>query len=129
MYAELSEADALATIDAAYAAGVRYFDTAPAYGSGLAEERLGRWLTSNDRDDVVIATKVGNSLRPIDPAEAAGGLFPGALPAAPYMDFSREAILRGLDESLARLGTDRVEMVAIHDPDEAVSIDPSADPY
>jgi D-threo-aldose 1-dehydrogenase len=128
MYAALPEADAQATLDAAFAAGVRYFDTAPAYGSGLAEQRLGSWLAANDRDAVVVSTKVGNALRPVGEA-AAASLFPGALPAEPYMNFSRDAVLRSIDESLARLQTDRLDMVAIHDPDEAASIEPGADPY
>ena len=129
MYAALPEAEALATLDAARVEGVRYFDTAPAYGSGLAEQRLGTWLTANDRDAVVVSTKVGNSLRPVSAQAAAGSLFQGALHAEPYMDFSRDAILRSIDESLTRLQTDRIDMVAIHDPDEATSIDLSADPY
>lgn len=129
MYAALPEEDAQATLDAAYAAGVRYFDTAPAYGSGLAEQRLGTWLAVNDRDAVVVSTKVGNALRPAGAEAVNASLFPGALPAEPYMDFSREAVLRSIDESLARLQTDRVDMVAIHDPDEAASIEPGTDPY
>lgn len=129
MYAALDDDAAAATLDAAFDAGIRYIDTAPAYGSGLAEQRVGAWLARRDRDSVVISTKVGNSLRPISAEEAAGGLFENALLAAPYMDFSRDAILRSLEESLSRLRTDRVDMVAIHDPDEAASIEPGVDPY
>lgn len=129
MYEAVDPAAASATLDAAWDAGVRYFDTAPAYGSGLAEQRLGAWLASRPRDEITLSTKVGNTLVPLADGESGPGLFPGALPAQPVPDFSRDAILRGLEASLERLGTDRVDMVAIHDPDGAASIEPGVDPY
>jgi D-threo-aldose 1-dehydrogenase len=129
MYEAVAPASVGATLDAAWDAGVRYFDTAPAYGSGLAEQRLGAWLQSRPRDEMTLSTKVGNSLVPIPEGDEGPGLFPGALPAQPVPDFSRDAILRSLEQSLERLGTDRVDMVAIHDPDGAASIEPGVDPY
>lgn len=130
MYAAIDDATASATLDAARAAGITYFDTAPAYGSGLAEQRLGAWLAGRPRTGLTISTKVGNVLRPATAEElAAGSLFAEAPPLVPTKDFSRDAVLRTLDESLARLQADRVDMVAIHDPDDAASIEPGADPY
>lgn len=129
MYAAVDPADASATLDAAWDQGIRYIDTAPAYGSGLAEQRLGAWLASRPRGEITLSTKVGNTLVPLADGEEGPGLFPGALRAQPVPDFSRDAILRSLEGSLERLGTDRVEMVAIHDPDGAASIEPGVDPY
>ncbi len=129
MYEAVDPADVGATLDAAWDAGVRYFDTAPAYGSGLAEQRLGEWLGTHPRDEITLSTKVGNTLVPLPDGAPGPGLFPGALRAEPVPDFSRDAILRSLEQSLERLRTDRVEMVAIHDPDGAAAIEPGVDPY
>lgn len=130
MYTAIDERTATATLDTAAAAGITYFDTAPAYGSGLAERRLGGWLAGRSRDGLVVSTKVGNVLRPATAEElAAGSLFEHAPPLVPVKDFSPDAIRRSLEESLERLRIDRVDMVAIHDPDDAASIEPGADPY
>jgi D-threo-aldose 1-dehydrogenase len=90
--------------------GIRYFDTAPFYGAGLAEERLGAFLAGRDPTGLVVSTKVGRSVVP-------GGTT--------VFDFGRDAIRRQLDESLRRLGTDRVDIVYLHDPDDhwAAAID------
>lgn len=89
--------------------GVRYFDTAPFYGAGLAEERLGAFLAGRDPARFVLSTKVGRSVVP-----AAGGA--GA--ATTVFDFGRDAVLRQFDESLRRLRVDRLDIVYLHDPDE-----------
>ncbi len=127
LYATVADADAESMIATAYGAGVRYFDTAPLYGFGLAEERLGRALASLPRDSVTISTKVGRTLDSDAPAPAPGGvlvaadgthLFEGAPARYPSFDYSAEGVRRSLSESLERLGTDRVEIVYIHDPDD-----------
>jgi D-threo-aldose 1-dehydrogenase len=110
------------TLERAYDLGVRYFDTAPLYGSGLAEERLGRALQGKPRGDFVVSTKVGRLLRadaPPDPSQYHNGepFFKGAPPLNPQFDFSYDGVMRSLEESLARLHLDRVDLLYIHDPD------------
>jgi D-threo-aldose 1-dehydrogenase len=115
LYAAVSSEQAQATVDRAWELGVRYFDTAPLYGSGLSETRLGSALHDRARDELVLSTKVGRLLEPGGPADPA---FEGALAAAPVFDFSYDGALRSLEESLERLGLDRVDIVLIHDPDD-----------
>lgn len=106
--------------DEAWDAGFRYFDTAPHYGLGLSERRLGRSLASRPRDEFVVSTKVGRLLVP-DP-EGAGRLddegFAVAADQRRVWDFSRDGVLRSLEASLDRLGLDRVDVVYLHDPDD-----------
>jgi len=102
----LGESSALEVVDAAWKLGVRFFDTAPLYGSGLAERRLGAALRSRPRDEFVVSTKVGRLL----------GTEKGA-GAEAYFDFSYDAALRSLEASLERLGLDRVDIALVHDPD------------
>ena len=116
LYAEVSDADAHAVVDTAFDLGLRYFDTAPLYGHGLAERRTGGVLRSKPRGDFVLSTKVGRLLRP--GALSADGQFKGTPPVVPVFDFSYDATLRSVEESLARLGLDRVDMLLIHDPDQ-----------
>ena len=114
LYEAVSEEEAHAVVDRAWALGVRYFDTAPLYGSGLAEHRLGAALRSRPREEFVLSTKVGRLLR----RGAPPGIFEGAPALAPFFDFSYDGALRSLDESLERLGLDRIDIALIHDPDE-----------
>ena len=119
LFAEVSDAGATATVDAAWDAGVRYFDTAPHYGLGLSERRLGEALRHRPRDEAWISTKVGRLLV-ADPAGAARTDIEGfAVPAAwrRVWDFSADGVRRSLETSMERLGTDRVDVVYIHDPD------------
>jgi D-threo-aldose 1-dehydrogenase len=109
----VSEDDARATVDRAWEAGVRFFDTAPMYGSGLSERRLGAALRGRPRDDYVLSTKVGRLLVAGEPPP----LFQGAPPTAAVFDFSGDGVRRSLADSLERLGLDRVDVVLIHDPD------------
>jgi D-threo-aldose 1-dehydrogenase len=102
LYEPVSEADAGAVVDRAWEHGLRLFDTAPLYGSGLSERRVGAALRDRPRDALVLSTKVGRLLR-------AG---------EPVFDFSFDGVLRSLEESLERLGLDRVDVVYIHDPDD-----------
>lgn len=107
-------------VDAAWDAGVRYFDTAPHYGLGLSERRLGAALRDRPRDEYVLSTKVGRLLVPSP--EGAGDVDDaGFVVAAAHRrvwDFSRDGVLRSLEQSLERLGTDRIDVVYLHDPDD-----------
>ena len=114
LYADVSDAEARATIDRAWELGIRIFDTAPLYGSGTSERRLGEALRDRPRGEFVVSTKVGRLLVPGEP----NPLFPGAPAAAPVFEFSRDGVLRSFDESLDRLGLDHVDTLLIHDPDD-----------
>lgn len=106
----LKEPDAAQTtheiVMRAYALGIRLFDTAPLYGSGASERRMGAALRQLPRDAIVVATKVGRLIRPAD-----GGTLKAVF------DFSYDGVMRSVEESLARLGLDRVDILHIHDPD------------
>jgi D-threo-aldose 1-dehydrogenase len=96
---------------------MRFFDTAPLYGHGLAERRLGEVLRSKRRDDFVLATKVGRLLRANVPPEP-GQSYVDVPPVNPVFDFSYDGVMHSVEESLERLGLDRVDVLHIHDPDE-----------
>jgi D-threo-aldose 1-dehydrogenase len=122
LFRAAEEAEAAAAIDRTYALGVRYFDTAPLYGYGLAEQRLGRALRGKPRDSVVISTKVGRLLRagaPPDATQYHDGrpFWEGTPPVNPVFDFSYDGVMRSLAESLERLQLERVDILYIHDPD------------
>ena len=104
-------------IEAAWDAGIRYFDTAPLYGFGLSEQRLGAVLRTKPRDEFVISTKVGRLLRTGAPAEP-GQAWKGTPLVNPVFDFSYDATMRSVDESLNRLRLGRVDVLLIHDPDQ-----------
>ncbi len=115
-----SDADALGAVDAAWESGVRYFDTAPHYGLGLSERRLGAALAQRPRAEYTVSTKVGRLLVPSPHtahlADDGGFAVPAAFRRS--WDFSRDGILRSLEGSLARLGLDHVDVVYLHDPDD-----------
>jgi D-threo-aldose 1-dehydrogenase len=117
LYAPVAHDDALRTIEAAWQAGIRFFDTAPLYGHGLAEVRLGEALANRPRDDYALATKVGRLLRPAKGDALEDRHYKGTPPVAPVFDFSYDGVMRSVDESLARLRLDRVDILHIHDPD------------
>lgn len=98
----VSEAEGMATLAAAWDAGLRWFDTAPFYGEGRAERMLGAFLQGKPRDEYLLTTKVGRVIRD---GEA-------------VFDFSADGIRRSFDDSLQRLGVDRVDVMLLHDPDE-----------
>jgi D-threo-aldose 1-dehydrogenase len=119
LFAPVAEEDAAATVASALAAGLTYVDTAPHYGLGLAERRLGRLLAGLPRDRFVVSTKVGRLVRPLAPGETADPEgFADAPPAKRVWDFSGDGVRRSLEESLERLGLDRVDIVLVHDPDD-----------
>ena len=113
LYRPVSEAEAEAVLDAAWTAGLRYFDTAPHYGHGMAEHRLGRFL--RDREGWVLSTKVGRLLSPDPdpPAEVHG--FHSALPLRQRFDFTYDAIMRSVEDSYQRLGLNRIDILYVHD--------------
>ena len=121
LYREVSDEQAWAVLDAAWAAGIRYYDTAPHYGLGLSERRLGAFLATKPRGEFVLSTKVGRLLRPNPDHDGELDLANDfAVPAAlkRVWDFSAEGIRASLDESLERLGLDRVDVLYLHDPDK-----------
>jgi D-threo-aldose 1-dehydrogenase len=115
LYRAVRDAEAQATFAAAFAAGIRYFDTAPFYGFGLAERRLGEALAAFDPDgQAILSTKVGRLLVPTDRRGTRHG-YVDADPFEPVFDYSGDAILRSLDGSRGRLGRDRIELLLAHD--------------
>ncbi|WP_439021329.1 aldo/keto reductase [Bacillus thuringiensis] len=121
MYRNIPEEEAIATVDAAWDNGVRYFDTAPLYGSGLAEIRLGEALSKRNRDEYFLSTKVGRIISDEleDPSTRdlgeKGGLFEFGRKNKIINDYSADATLRSIEDSLKRLKTDRLDFVYIHD--------------
>lgn len=120
LYRATTDEEAHATFQAAWDAGIRYFDTAPHYGLGLSERRLGEYLRTRPRDELVVSTKVGRLLVPspetadrTDP-----DLFEVPATARRVWDFSRDGVLRSIESSLERTGLDRVDVVYLHDPDD-----------
>jgi D-threo-aldose 1-dehydrogenase len=120
LYRQTSESESRETVEAAWDAGIRYFDTAPHYGLGLSERRLGEQLSGHPRAEYVISTKVGRLLRPSPETSAQSDSEGFAVPASyrREWDFSRDGILRSVEESLARTGLDRFDILYLHDPDE-----------
>ena len=107
MYRNVDTEAALGTVHAAYAAGLRYFDTAPVYGLGVSETRLGQAIKSLPRGDIVISSKVGYDLVPIRPEEETPQLWinPGLYRAE--FDYSKDGVKRSFESSLKRLDTDK----------------------
>ncbi|WP_254509275.1 aldo/keto reductase [Anatilimnocola floriformis] len=120
MFRNIPDAEAEATVDAAWQQGGRYFDTAPFYGAGLSEIRLGRALAKHNRNDYVLSTKVGRLI--LDEVETGkrdfgekSGLFEFGRPNRVVYDYSADGTLRSIDDSLKRLGVERIDFVWIHD--------------
>ncbi|MGQ7312229.1 aldo/keto reductase [Microbacterium arabinogalactanolyticum] len=121
LFRALSDDEAWAVLEAAWDAGIRYFDTAPHYGLGLSERRLGAFLQTKPRDEFVISTKAGRLLRP-NPAHQAGGLdtdndFHVPDDLRREWDFSEAGIRASIAESQERLGLDRIDLLYLHDPE------------
>jgi len=120
MFRAIPEDEALATVEAAWNNGIRYFDNAPFYGAGLAEIRMGQALKNKPRDQYVISTKVGRIV--LDEVEQAtrdngekGNVFANGRPNKVINDYSHDATLRSIEDSLTRLQTDRIDIVWVHD--------------
>ena len=117
LYRALDDADAVALVRHAHNAGIRYFDTAPHYGQGLSEQRMGRALRDFPRDTYLLSTKVGRLLSPSSAAPRIQNGYVDAMPFVPRYDYTRDGVRRSLDDSLRRLGLDRVDFVYVHDID------------
>lgn len=114
LYTRVEDADAQAVLERAWQHGIRYFDTAPHYGRGLSEARLGAFLKGRNRSDFVVSTKVGRLLSPgAQLAEADGFVDP--LPNNVRYDYSGDGIEAAFEQSCERLGTARVDIVYVHD--------------
>ncbi len=121
MFRDIPEDEALATVDAAWNDGIRYYDNAPFYGAGLAEIRMGEALAARPRAEYVISTKVGRII--LDEVEDVsardqgekGGVFRHGRPNRVVNDYSEDATLRSIEDSLKRLKTDRIEIAWVHD--------------
>ena len=122
LFARLGEVKSHATVSAAYAAGVRVFDTSPHYGNGLAEARLGGALRDPPRDSFVISTKVGRVMDPFaapEPprADVVSPGFAGGFPHRAAFDYSYDGAMRSVEQSLLRTGLGRFDILLVHDCD------------
>jgi D-threo-aldose 1-dehydrogenase len=117
LFEEVPEQQALAVIRRAWEVGIRFYDTAPLYGHGLAEMRVGKVLRDEPRDEFTLASKVGRLLREDAPPEP-GQSFRGTPPVNPVFDFSYDGVMRSVEESRERMGIERIDILHIHDPDD-----------
>jgi D-threo-aldose 1-dehydrogenase len=122
LYRAMSDDNAHAIVDEAWTQGIRYFDTAPHYGLGLSERRLGRALAGRPRDEYVLSTKVGRLLaeNPAYAGERDGEGFDVPATLVRRLDYSRDGVLRSLESSLDRLGLDRIDIAFVHDCEDHV---------
>lgn len=116
LYAGLDEAMAVATVEAALRSGITLVDTSPLYGHGLSEHRIGAALRRVGRDGILLSTKVGRVAEPFS-GRGAGSGYVGGLPHGLRFDYSYDGTMRSLEQSALRLGTDRLDIVLIHDVD------------
>ncbi|MBB5695540.1 aldo/keto reductase [Muricoccus pecuniae] len=115
MFEVVSDADAAATLAAAWDVGIRYFDTAPEYGPGISEHRFGEFLRNKPRDEFVLSTKVGRLLRADASKGGKHGPFVAGLPFRVDYDYTADGVRRSIEDSLQRLGLARIDVAYIHD--------------
>ena len=118
LYGDIPDQQAHAVVHKALNLGLNVIDTAPLYGSGKSEIRLGQALQGVPRDNYVLASKVGRVLEPTDDDDRGMDIFGDPPPFKPVFDFSHDGIMRSVDESLQRLQLDRIDILHIHDPDD-----------
>jgi D-threo-aldose 1-dehydrogenase len=124
LFSAVSDEDGVATVEHAWELGIRTFDVAPLYGFGAAERRLGAALAGRPRDEFVVETKVGRLVRPLDAIPAGADVddqdanYARAEPVGLVFDYSADGVRRSIEESLERLGLDRIDIALIHDPDD-----------
>jgi D-threo-aldose 1-dehydrogenase len=114
LYRAWSDEESMGAMRAAIQCGVSYFDTAPYYGHGLSEVRIGRFLAETDAE-IFLSTKVGRVLEPSGPGGPSDNGFVDPLPFEPIFDYSYDGVMRSFDQSCARLGVDRVDLLFMHD--------------
>jgi len=117
IFRPITAADAQAQIEAAWVAGIRAYDTAPMYGHGLSEHRLGHALLEHDRDEYVLSTKVGRTLTPAPRGSFDTGVWVDVPPLRADFDYSYDAVLRQVEDSLQRMCQDRFDILFVHDID------------
>ncbi|MBX4867462.1 aldo/keto reductase [Rhizobium bangladeshense] len=118
LYRAITDEEAAAVLDAAWQHGIRYFDTAPLYGLGLAERRVGRFLATKQRNDFVISTKVGRLLKVCRPEQRTGiGKFFGTPNRREVFDYSYDGVMRSFEASFERTGLDSFDILFVHDLD------------
>jgi len=117
MYTEVPRPQAMATLEMAWEKGVRYFDTAPFYGYGLGERRMGDFLRAKPRDSFVLSTKVGRMLVPLNPPPENNRFYRSELPFELKFDYSYDGAMRSVEDSLQRLGLGKIDIALIHDID------------
>ncbi len=118
LFDRVDDQEAAEVISAAWGGGVRYFDTSPWYGRGLAEHRLGRSLYRRPREDYVLSTKIGRLLkRPLKPGPFERGQWIGGLDFETVFDYGYDGVMRSFEDSLQRLGINRVDLLLVHDLD------------
>lgn len=115
LYRDCPRDDAIAVLQAAWDAGLRYFDTAPFYGFGLSERRTGDFLRSKPRETYVLSTKVGRLLRPVPDDQIPDHSYVNPLPFTVDYDYSYDGIMRSFEFSFARLGLNRIDILYVHD--------------
>jgi D-threo-aldose 1-dehydrogenase len=115
MYKPVSRDDAEAVLQASWVAGIRFFDTAPRYGHGLSERRLGDFLRDKPRSSYVLSTKVGRLLTPLRGRQMSDYGFADPLPFEQEYDYSYDGIMRSFEASLHRLGLDQIDILFMHD--------------
>lgn len=118
LFRAVDDDDARAALAAAWDRSVRYFDTAPHYGAGRSERRIGEFLRAHPRDQWAISTKVGRLIEAASPGAADNSGFVGEQPTTRIFDFSASGVRRSLEASLQRLGVERVDIAFLHDPDD-----------
>ena len=117
LYAKLNEDQALTAVRTAYECGVCLFDTAPLYGYGLSEHRFGHVLRQLPRDSFILSTKVGRWLKPEAVEKINRGQWAGGLDFQPVYDYSYDGVMKEVEQSMQRLGMNRVDILLIHDVD------------
>jgi aryl-alcohol dehydrogenase-like predicted oxidoreductase len=117
LYTAVDDETAYGALETAWSLGVRHFDTAPHYGAGLSERRVGAFLSQFPRDSYTLSTKVGRLLVPAE-GDLHDPYFVGGDSNIRVFDFSRDGILRSFQDSLQRLGLDRIDTLYLHDPDD-----------
>jgi D-threo-aldose 1-dehydrogenase len=118
LFQDVPEAEAVRTVRRALEMGINLFDTAPLYGHGKSEMRLGQALAGAERGSYVLATKVGRVLLPVKPGDLKPDEFDNPAPFRPVFDFSYGGVMRSFEESLKRLNLERIDILHIHDPDD-----------